>query len=156
FFEANPEYHSDVTGEEPGPGTAQEEFDLALPAGWAFGKRWLLKIVDGDGAMIGFADLISDLFVAGVWHVGLFMVATPLRGSGVTKPLYDALESWMRESGARWLRLGVVVGNSRAERFWESAGFKDVRKREGVEMGKKINTLRVMVKPLAEADWAWY
>lgn len=156
FFEANPEYHRDVTGEGPRPDAAQEEFDLALPAGWPFEKRWLLKITDAGGAMIGFGDLISNLFVLGVWHIGLFMVGTSLRGSGAAKPLYDALESWMRASGARWLRLGVVIGNARAERFWEKAGYSDVRKREGVEMGKKVNTLRVMAKPLAEPDWDWY
>ena len=156
FFEANPEYHRDVTGEPPGPDEAQKEFDLALPAGWPFEKRWLLKLVDSDGAMIGIVDLISNLFVSGVWHVGLFMVATSLHGGGAARALYDALEAWMRERGARWLRLGVVVGNSRAERFWEKTGYQDVRKREGVEMGKRINTLRVMAKPLAEADWAAY
>ena len=44
--------------------------------------------------------------------------------------------------------LGVVQGNARAERFWESMGYIQVRTREGVAMGKLTNTLRVMVKPL--------
>ena len=156
FFEANPGYHVAVNGEAPGPGEAQKEFDSGPPAGWPFEKRWLLKVVDADGATVGIVDLISNLFVAGVWHVGLFMIATSLHGSGTARALYDALENWMRAGGARWLRLGVVIGNSRAERFWEKAGYQDVRKREGVEMGKRINTLRVMAKPLAEADWAAY
>ena len=34
-------------------------------------------------------------------------------------------------------------------RFWQSLGYVQTRTREGVEMGKLTNTLRVMVKPLA-------
>jgi len=59
------------------------------------------------------------------------------------------LERWAIASGAAWLRLGVIAGNDRAERFWESAGFVEVRRREGIAMGRKVNTVRVMVKPLA-------
>ena len=156
FFEANPEYHLAITGAPPRPDEAQKEFDFAPPAGWPYEKRWLLKLIAEDGSIAGLADVIANLFVAGVWHVGLFMVATSLRGSGAARALYDALESWMRDGGARWLRLGVVLGNARAERFWETAGYTEVRKRAGVEMGAQVNTLRVMAKPLAQADWAAY
>ena len=55
----------------------------------------------------------------------------------------------MIEQGARWLRLGVVRGNARAERFWERCGYVQVRERGPVQMGRKTNLLRVMVKPLA-------
>jgi GNAT superfamily N-acetyltransferase len=156
FFEANPEYHLAVTGEAPALHEGQKEFELAPPAGWPFEKRWLLAFVAKDGTWIGVGDVISNLFVPGVWHVGLFMVATSLRGSGAARSLYYALESWMRGSGARWLRLGVVEGNARAERFWESAGYTEVRKRNDVQMGKQFNTLRVMVKPLGAEPLAQY
>ena len=55
----------------------------------------------------------------------------------------------MRAQGARWLRLGVVRGNARAERFWEKAGFVDVLERREYAQGSKRHTLRVMAKPLA-------
>ena len=38
-------------------------------------------------------------------------IARRLHGQGLAGPLYHALESWMRGSGARWLRLGVVEGH---------------------------------------------
>ena len=156
FFETNPEYHAAVTGAPPQSDEAQKEFDFAPPAGWPYEKRWLLKLVAEDGSIAGLADVIENLFIAGVWHVGLFMIATALRGKGAAPALYGALESWMRDGGAQWLRLGVVLGNSRAERFWEKTGYSEVRKRNGVEMGKQVNTLRVMAKPLAQADWPAY
>jgi hypothetical protein len=37
----------------------------------------------------------------------------------------------------------------RAERFRESAGFVETCRREGIAMGRKVNTVRVMAKPLA-------
>ena len=50
----------------------------------------------------------------------------------------------------------MVAGNARAESFWESAGFVEVRRRDGVAMGRKVNTVRVMVKPLAGATLPAY
>ena len=63
--------------------------------------------------------------------------------------MYDALERWMRSGGARWLRLGVIADNPRAGRFWEKAGYREIRTREAVRMGQRTHLLRVMMKPLA-------
>lgn len=156
FFEANPEYFRIVGGEGPGADTAREEFEDRPPAGWPYGRVWLVRFVDGAGNMIGVAEVVSNLLAVGVWHIGLFLVATSLHGSGVARVLYAGLEDWMRRGGARWLRLNVVVGNDRAERFWERAGFREVRRRGGVEIGRRINTVRVMTKPLANGPLAEY
>ena len=48
----------------------------------------------------------------------------------------------------------MVAGNARAEKFWESAGFVEVRRRDGVAMGRKVNAVRVMVKPEEVDDLA--
>lgn len=156
FYEANPEYHLAVGGEGPGPNEARDEFESMLPAGWPYEKRWMLGFFDDDDSMVGMASVISNLFAEGIWHVGLFVVATALHGRGAAQTLYAQMESWMRGNGARWVRLGVVEGNSRAERFWERSGYLDVRKRHGVEMGKRMNTLRVMAKPLGSGTISEY
>lgn len=156
FFEANPEYFLIVGGEGPGADTAREEFEDRPPAGWPCDRVWLIRFVDGAGVTIGMANVVSNLLAAGVWHIGLFIVATPLHGTGTAKVLYQGLEDWVRRNGARWLRLNVVVGNVRAERFWRGAGYREVRKREGVEIGRRINTVRVMTKPLANGRLAEY
>ena len=156
FFEANPEYFLIVGGEGPGADTAREEFEDRPPAGWPYDRTWLIRFVDGAGDTIGMADVVSNLLADGVWHIGLFIVATSLHGTGAAKVLYAGLEDWIRRNGARWLRLDVVVGNGRAERFWRSAGYREVRQREGVEIGRRINTVRVMTKPLADGSPAEY
>jgi len=156
FFEENPEYDLSVNGQPPHPGEALEEFESMPPAEWPMGRKWLLSFEAGDGSMIGMADVISDLLVKDVWHIGLFIVSTRLHGAGVARELYAGLEGWMMARGARWVRLGVVAGNARAERFWERVGYQEVRVRRGVEMGKRTNDLRVMAKPLTGGSMADY
>ena len=148
FFDDNPAYFMAVYDEPAGPDEANEEIHGLPPAGWSFTKKWLLGYVDGAGSLVAMATVITDLLAPGVWHIGLFMVATARHGSGDAQRLHEGLEHWAGDHGARWLRLGVVSGNGRAERFWESMGYAQVRIREGVAMGKRMHTLRVMVKPL--------
>ncbi len=148
FFEENPGYFLAVNGAPPDPDAARRGHEFKLPPNWPFSRKMTLGFPGSDGAMVAMADVISDLFVDGVWHIGLFIVASTLHGSGAARTLYAQLEHAMRDRGARWARLGVVQGNVRAERFWETMGYVEVRKRLGVEMGEKVNALRVMVKPL--------
>lgn len=156
FFEENPEYFLAVNGEPARPAEARDEVDTLPPAGMPYDNRWVLRILDAQDAMAGYAGLLSNFLAPGVWHVGTFIVATRLHGSGAATRMYRALEGWMQGQGAQWIRLGVVEGNARAERFWEKVGFVDVRKRHGVEMGRLVNTLRVMAKPLAGGSVAEY
>lgn len=150
FFEENPGYFVAVNGAPPGPREAAEELSGAPPKEFAFEKVWKLAFEDA-GEMVGMADVVSHMLARDVWHIGLFIVATRLHGTGAALEMYGQLEAWIRSSGARWIRLGVVAGNARAERFWEKAGYVEVRRRNGVAMGRRTNDLRVMVKPLAGA-----
>jgi len=86
-----------------------------------------------------------------------------LYGDGLTAAItaqlfagYGQLEQWIRASGAHWLRLGMVEGNGRAEAFWRKVGYDEVRKREGMVSGQRVNTVRVMVKPLATGSLVDY
>ena len=121
----------------------------APPAGMAFTRRWTLGFLDARGRLAAMANLWSDLLAEGVWHIGLFVVASPLHGSGAAQALCQALETWMRGQGACWVRLGVIRGSRRAERFWRRLGYVQVRERRNVAMGERVQVLRVMVKPLA-------
>jgi GNAT superfamily N-acetyltransferase len=148
FFEANPQFFVAVTGEPAGPHAAHEEIHGELPIGWSHTKKWLVGYLDKGNSMVAMANLVSDLLAPGVWHIGLLIVATARHGTGEAQLLYRGLEAWAASNGASWLRLGVVQGNGRAERFWERLGFIQTRTRTGVQMGRVTNTLRVMVKPL--------
>jgi ribosomal protein S18 acetylase RimI-like enzyme len=149
FFDANPEYFHSVNGEPPRPDEAQHELDDLPPADMPYREMLLLGFFDeSSGALAGMATIIGDFLVDHVWHLGLFIVATALHGSGAAHALYRQLERWMQERGAHWIRLGVVSGNTRAERFWERQGYVQVRERGPLQMGQRTNLLRVLVKPL--------
>jgi GNAT superfamily N-acetyltransferase len=148
FFEGNPEYSLLVNGEPPLPNEAHEEIHGEIPTGWSFTRKWLIGYLDGDGRLAAIANVVSDLLAANVWHLGLFIVATARHGTGDAQALYRGLENWAMVNGARWMRLGVVQGNARAERFWQTQGYLQTRTWDGVIMGKMTNTLCTMVKPL--------
>ena len=156
FFDANPAYSLAVEGRAPPADAAQTEFDARPPDNFTYTRRWLLGFDDVGGRMIGVADVVSNLLAARVWHVGLFVVATARHGDGTAQALYAALEAWMRARGAAWIRLGVVTGNTRAERFWRRWGYVETRVRKDVPMGERVNTVRVLVKALDGGDLAAY
>lgn len=148
FFDANPAYFVAVDGEPPGPDEARDELASAPPADWPYERQWFIGFADTNGALVAMASVVADLLAAGVWHVGLFIVASARHGSGDAQALYRSLEAWMTARGAHWIRLGVVRGNTRAERFWESLGFEELRVREGIVMGRLTQAVRVMFKPV--------
>ncbi|MEO8311399.1 MAG: GNAT family N-acetyltransferase [Caldimonas sp.] len=156
FFDRNPEYFITVHGEGPKADEAEHEFADVPPAGMPYRLMVLLGFFDRAGTLVGVATIVGDFIAEHVWHVGLFIVATSLHGRGAAARLYAMLEGWVAGQGARWLRLGVVQGSARAERFWLRCGYVQVRERGPVEMGRKHNLLRVMAKPLAGGTIADY
>jgi GNAT superfamily N-acetyltransferase len=149
FFDANPAYFFSVHGEPAQPTEAHEEVHGALPAGFSHGEKLVIGWQQADGELAAMANVVTDLLAQHVWHIGLFIVASARHGNGDAQRLHDALEQWARAHGAQWLRLGVVQGNARAERFWASCGYTQVRLRVGMVMGQRTNTVRVMAKPLS-------
>ncbi|WP_457350171.1 GNAT family N-acetyltransferase [Roseateles sp. P5_D6] len=156
FFAANPAYFLAVQGEPARPGDAREEIEEALPEGIPHTRKWVIGYVRPDGEIVAMANLVSDIFAPSVWNVSTFIVETARHGSGDARRLYDSIEAWAIRSGARWLRLGVVIGNTRAERFWASMGYAETQVRSGFHIGDQVNELRVMFKPLAGGSLAEY
>lgn len=148
FFEANPAYFEAVNGSPVRPDEARQEFDDLPPPEMPFRERWIIGLEDPAGRLQGIAIVLADFIVPSVWHVALFIVDSSLHGSGAAARAYRALEGWMRGQGAHWLRLGAVVGNRRAERFWPKMGYHEVRRRHGVQTGLITSSVIVFVKPL--------
>jgi len=148
FFEANPEYFLATTGEPAGPGEALDEITGEVPVGMSFTKKWVIGYADAAGDLVALVNVITDLPAVSVFHIGTFIVATERHGSGDAQALHGAVEFWAIRNGAAWLRLGVVQGNTRAERFWNSQGYLPVRPRPDIPMGRRSVTVRNMVKPL--------
>lgn len=148
LYDANPGYWQVVNGGPPPPDLARQEFDERPPPHLGWRARGLLGLWDG-AHLAGVVEWVSDLPAPGVWHLGLMLLEDARHGRGQAAAVLAALERLARGDGAAWMRLGVVAGNLRAERFWVRHGFVQARVREGVDTGGRLNTLRVMVKPLA-------
>jgi GNAT superfamily N-acetyltransferase len=147
FLEANPEYYLTVFGVPPSSSEGQEEIDSRPPPQFRYDRVVVMGFDDASGNLAGMASVTINLLADNVGHIGLFIVATDLHGSGAAREMYEGLERWLLAGGARWLRLGVVAGNAKGGRFWEKHGFVEVRRRLGVQMGPRVHDLRVMIKP---------
>lgn len=148
FFDRNPAYFLATAGEPAGPTEGLEEITSELPAGMRFTKKWVVGYAGTDGELIAMVNVITDLLAASVFHIGTFVVATEGHGNGEAQILNAGIEAWALSNGAAWMRLGVVQGNVRAERFWASHGYIPMRERPGIAMGKRTVTVQNMVKPL--------
>ena len=151
FFAGNPEYFLAVTGAPPRPDEAKQELEFRPPPGLPYEKVYVLGFLDSGDRVVATASVLTDLPAPGVWHISLFMVTSALHGTGLAALLYERLETWAKDEGASWLRLDVVVGNRKAERFWEKSGYSDVRQTI-VQFGSTTRPVRVMVKPLGGSD----
>lgn len=156
LFEENADYFHAIQSAPASPTEAMEELTESVPDGWSFTRQYKLGWQDRSGDLRAMANITSDLLATGVWHIGLFMLQTARHGTGDAQLIFRSIEEWARGQGAHWLRLGVVAGNDRAERFWRASGFVECRKRHAVEMGGQINTVLVMVKPLRGGTLADY
>ncbi|HEX2586370.1 MAG TPA: GNAT family N-acetyltransferase [Steroidobacteraceae bacterium] len=146
FYEENAAYFILANDMPARDDEAQREFDDLPPPEMPFNRRFLIGFYK-NSQLIGMATVLSDFLAAQVWQISFFIISTSLHGSGSARDMYGALEHWMECNGAQWIRLGVIIGNHRAERFWEKCGYVETRKRSGVIFGNRIHTLRVMAKP---------
>ena len=148
FFERAPDYFIAVNGEPATATEAHEELQGLLPAGWACSRMYWLGYRDLENQLVSVVNIAADLLAVGVWHIGLLLVDARLHGTGLAQRLHADLEAWAAGNGAQWLRLTVVIGNAKAERFWPKLGYVQVRTREGITMGRQVNSVSIQVKAL--------
>jgi ribosomal protein S18 acetylase RimI-like enzyme len=156
FFVANSGYSWMASGRAPSETEAQEEFDSLPPADMPYERRLMLGFFADTGELLGMCSLLGDFLAPRVWHIGLFTIAESRHGSGLAQAAYQALEGWISQQGAVWIRLGILTQNTRAYRFWLAQGFEVVRLRHDVVYGDKNNSLYVAAKCLAGNSLAYY
>lgn len=149
FYEANPGYWLMVHGVPPLPSEAETDFGSTPPADmhWRELHDWVIRD-HATQRIVGEIGAASDLPAPGVMHLGFFIVEDARQGTGFAQDVYRCYEAWAIAQGARWLRLGVVERNERGRRFWERAGYQEVRRRPGVQIGELTHELIVMMKPV--------
>jgi RimJ/RimL family protein N-acetyltransferase len=149
FIESNPEYWLLTQGHPPPADDAAKSFDGLPPADMTYSEHLSLLVRHrSTQEILGQLDIAADLLATGVYHLGFFMTATRTHGSGLAHRLHEAYERWTLGRGARWLRLGVVAANRRAEALWRRVGYVEVKRRDGYVLGDMSHVLITMVKPM--------
>ena len=149
FVESNPEYWLQTLGHPPPLDDAASSFEWLPPAEMGYSEHlWLLVRHSSTRQVVAQLGVAADLLATGVYHLGFFMTATRTHGSGLAHRLHEAYERWACERGARWLRLGVVEVNRRAEAFWRRLGYLEVKRRDGYVLGDRSHVLITMAKPM--------
>ena len=92
------------------------------PPKLALSNKLVLGLRDGR-RLVAIVDALRDYPGKGTWWLGLLLITPELRGGGLGRRLYAALESWSATQGARELRLCVQAQNTRAHKFWQHLGF---------------------------------
>jgi len=156
FYEMNPSYFVLLTGLPAANNAALDDLVALPPDDCSYKRKYFVGAIGADGQLLMVADVIEDLLAPGVWHIGLFIVATALHGSGFAQRWLASIEHWAQACGAHYLRLGVVQTNQRAYRFWEKTGFLQVKIRSDAELGGRLHHLHVMVKALGSQGLAPY
>ncbi|MEN3111052.1 GNAT family N-acetyltransferase [Uliginosibacterium paludis] len=156
FFDANPDYFQRSDGHAAGPEEAIETLRDAPPPELSWSSKGVFGFFAPDDRLGAMAQVIGGLMVESVWHIGLFILATERHGRGEAQSLVRWLEDLALSRQAHWMRLGVLVKNPRAARFWEKTGYRCVRLRQDVQVGEQRHDVRVMVKPLRGGELAAY
>lgn len=115
------DYWTLITGRAAG----QEDATSLLtdrPPKFALSNKLVFGLHD-DRRLVAVVDVLRDYPREGIWWVGLLLITPELRGRGLGRRLYMALESWMATQGATEVRLCVQAQNARGHKFWETLGF---------------------------------
>jgi len=156
LFEKNPEYFWICNGRAPMPDQALEEMRSVPPSEMTYSKKYVIGLFNNLSELVGMTIVFSNFIANHVWLISEFIFDKSLHGTGITQQFYQQLESWMQKNGAEWIRLGVVQGNTKAERFWNKVGYIQLRERINVPSDMQVNTLRVMAKSLTECSFGEY
>lgn len=105
------------------------------------------------------AAILRDYPCDGTWYLGFMIVDANLRGRGLGRSIYAAIEKWAATRGATEIRLAVLEANEAGERFWRSLGFDEVRRvgpdRFKVRRHRRIELSRHIDSGLVAGESQW-
>ena len=123
----------------------ERAFDSRMPGGADIADECVARILDRckredgqvfvaevDGVIAGYVSAFSRIRSEALHDgdfeyalIGDLVVLEAYRKRGLGKALLSAAEDFVKERGAKWLRIGVVSGNRRAINLYESMGYEN-------------------------------
>ncbi len=88
-------------------------------------------VLERDGRVVGFMwlSLLSNLLDSCIGYIKNIYVAPEFRGQGYGRRLLETADRWFEDHGAARATLDASIGNERAVRLYEHAGYKITRYR---------------------------
>lgn len=124
------------------------DFFARLPPGRTQEHKHTLGVFDGD-RMVGCIDLVRGWPDEATAVIGLLLLEPAVRGQGVGRLAWQAIETQARAwPEIRFLRAVVVESNDVARPFWEHLGFRANGQTRPHEAGTVKSTAIVLMKPL--------
>jgi GNAT superfamily N-acetyltransferase len=110
-----------------------------------------ILIAEVDGEVAGFVTILSKVTneepEEGDYEYGLvsdLMVVERFRKQGLGGKLLEAAESYARDRGVKWLRMGVLAANQGANNLYSSMGYTSLY----VEREKDLTSRKSFSEPV--------
>ncbi|OIJ12852.1 hypothetical protein BKP35_09790 [Anaerobacillus arseniciselenatis] len=76
--------------------------------------------------------------------MGLMLMDPHYRSKGLGEGLFSSFKQWIETNDFSEIRLGVLIENHRALKFWRKLGFKEFKRVPDYEIGNKKTTAIAM------------
>lgn len=116
-------------GELPVEDDAKEIF-TALPTNKDYKDKFVLGIFNNINELIGIIDIVRNFPIESTWIIGLMLIEPEERCNGLGSEIHKELVNWLRNLGAKVLRIGVIKENHKGIKFWTSLGYEKVNEIE--------------------------
>ncbi len=143
IFEKCEDYLLLVDGCEVNQNTGKNEY-FSLPPGKTENDKAVIGIFDENNEVISYIDSIKDYPEKDSYWIGLFLVDPLQRSKGIGKKIISDFLIYIKNEGARYVKLGVVEENEKAYKFWKKIGFETYDITEPREFGKKTHRVYKM------------
>lgn len=142
FFAENADYSILSSGASEPKREARELFST-LPEGKTLEDKFVFGIFERAGKLIGLIDLVKNYPEQDTWIIGLMLLSTQNRRQNIGKLIHVAGVKFVKKSGCKKLRLGVLEQNIGGLCFWQSLGYKKCTQKE-MEIHGKISLVWVL------------
>ena len=105
-----------------------QELLTMLPEGKTSENKFNYGIYDSN-ELIGVIDLIKDYPEEKTWFLGLLLINPHQRGNGLGAKVFNSLQSNLKNTDAKKIKLSVVEQNIKALDFWKKLNFKEIEKK---------------------------
>ncbi|WP_026413817.1 GNAT family N-acetyltransferase [Actinomadura oligospora] len=140
-FASNPDYWRLSGDLEPGAVTLEAVRDMVRAEAGVEGHE-VLTARDGNGALVGYVELLLNHPRDGYPWIGFLLVHGEHRRKGLGRAIAGAVEARLRGCGATAIGLGVLENNPEALAFWTALGCVELDRRPDVAKGRPTIVMR--------------